>query len=207
MLTPENISGEHILNIAKYYVYKKAHTGLDIDDAIQDVVEALLICRYSYDPDKGVPFKYYIHRRARGAVLDSMRKQGSEYTVKGMVDKETGAVVRRFAYRVCEYDTIEYVDSLQTYDDIEKTKTWAQYATTDKKTTHEWELIKKCLHILDIKHRTILFYYYWLDYPMSEISSIFEVTESRIYIIIERALMKCRNYLENIETIDLALDS
>lgn len=207
MLTPENISGEHILNIAKYHVYKKAYAGLDVDDAIQDVVEALLKCMRSYDPDKGASFKYYIHRRARGAVLDSMRKQGTEYTVKLMTDKETGTVARKFAYRVCEYDTIEYTDSLQDYNDIEKTKMWAKYATTDRKNIEEWELLRSCIHILSVKEKTILFYYYWLNYSMSEIGKFFEVTEGRISQIIERSLRKCRNYLENIETIDLALDS
>lgn len=77
--TPEDAVNAYALWIKRTALYfRSTMPWADLDDLIQWGVVGLLEALERFDPSRGKPFSAFANRRIRGAMLDSLRREGRE---------------------------------------------------------------------------------------------------------------------------------
>lgn len=77
--TSEEAVQEYGFWIKRKALYIHSHMPWsDVEELIQWGVVALLECRERFDPSRGRPFAAYAKKRIRGAMLDSLRREGNQ---------------------------------------------------------------------------------------------------------------------------------
>jgi RNA polymerase sigma factor for flagellar operon FliA len=199
-------------------------THVEFDDLISYGIFGLIDAIDKFDLDKGVKFETYASLRIRGAIIDNIRKmdwvprtlrqKSREYDqVCGQLEMELGRepteteVAARLDLGINEVRELmrkSTVLSLISLDDYLETNYEVSFgATVSREDTPEGHLNKQelskmlseCIEKLSEKERKVVTLYYFEEMTLKEISSIMEVSESRVSQIHSKAISRMQNRL------------
>lgn len=201
--------------------------NVEYDDLVGYGVFGLIDAIDKFDTCKEVKFETYASLRIRGAILDQIRKmdwiprtirqrQRKIETVMKEIETTTGrtATDEEIAKGLGISDD-EYVEwqsqmkitgvvSLNEYieqggPELKGEKTSSQYEIPEDvaEKAELKEKLKESLDALTEKERKVVLLYYYEDLTLKEISSILEVSESRVSQLHTKALSKMRGKLGN----------
>lgn len=198
--------------------------NVEYDDLVGYGTFGLIDAIDKYDFDKGVKFETYASVRIRGAILDQIRKmdwiprtlrqkQKKVDAAYRKVEIETGRpatdeeIARELEITVDELDDWQNqtkVSNLISLDDyMEQGETKVEIASSEDYAQPEKvveqqalkQILVDALELLTEKEKKVIVFYYYEDLTLKEISSILEVTESRVSQLHTKALQKLRNKL------------
>lgn len=198
--------------------------NVEYDDLVGYGTFGLIDAIDKYDFDKGVKFETYASVRIRGAILDQIRKmdwiprtlrqkQKKVDAAYKKIELETGRpatdeeIARELEITVDELDDwqnqtkISNLISLDDYMEQGETKveiaSSEDYAQPEKVVEQQAlkQILMDALELLTEKEKKVIIFYYYEDLTLKEISSILEVTESRVSQLHTKALQKLRNKL------------
>lgn len=198
--------------------------NVEYDDLVGYGTFGLIDAIDKYDFDKGVKFETYASVRIRGAILDQIRKmdwiprtlrqkQKKVDAAYKKIELETGRpatdeeIARELEITVDELDDwqnqtkISNLISLDDYMEQGETKveiaSSEDYAQPEKVVEQQAlkQILVDALELLTEKEKKVIIFYYYEDLTLKEISSILEVTESRVSQLHTKALQKLRNKL------------
>ncbi len=200
--------------------------NVEYDDLVGYGTFGLIDAIDKYDFDKGVKFETYASVRIRGAILDQIRKmdwiprtlrqkQKKVDAAYKKIEMETGRpatdeeIARELEITVDELDDWQSqtkVSNLISLDDyMEQGETKVEIASSEDYVQPEKvveqqalkQILIDALELLTEKEKKVIVFYYYEDLTLKEISSILEVTESRVSQLHTKALQKLRNKLGN----------
>ncbi len=201
--------------------------NVEYDDLVGYGIFGLIDAVDKYDYTKGVKFETYASFRIRGAILDEIRKmdwiprtlrqkQRKIDTAFQKIESEQGRmatdeeVAKELEISLEEFDVWQSqtkVSSLLSLDEYmeqgSEVKMEAslsgQYETPEKIVEKQElkEILVKTLDTLTEKEKKVITLYYYEDLTLKEISSILEVSESRISQLHTKALQKMKLKLGN----------
>lgn len=201
--------------------------NVEYDDLVGYGIFGLIDAVDKYDYTKGVKFETYASFRIRGAILDEIRKmdwiprtlrqkQRKIDTAFQKIESEQGRmatdeeVAKELEISLEEFDVWQSqtkVSSLLSLDEYmeqgSEVKMEAslsgQYETPEKIVEKQElkEILVKTLDSLTEKEKKVITLYYYEDLTLKEISSILEVSESRISQLHTKALQKMKLKLGN----------
>ncbi len=198
--------------------------NVEYDDLVGYGTFGLIDAIDKYDFDKGVKFETYASVRIRGAILDQIRKmdwiprtlrqkQKKVDAAYKKIELETGRpatdeeIARELEITVDELDDWQNqtkVSNLISLDDyMEQGETKVEIASSEDYAQPEKvveqqalkQILVDALELLTEKEKKVIVFYYYEDLTLKEISSILEVTESRVSQLHTKALQKLRNKL------------
>lgn len=198
--------------------------NVEYDDLVGYGTFGLIDAIDKYDFEKGVKFETYASVRIRGAILDQIRKmdwiprtlrqkQKKVDAAYKKVELETGRpatdeeIARELEITVDELDDWQNqtkVSNLISLDDyMEQGETKVEIASSEDYAQPEKvveqqalkQILVDALELLTEKEKKVIVFYYYEDLTLKEISSILEVTESRVSQLHTKALQKLRNKL------------
>lgn len=198
--------------------------NVEYDDLVGYGTFGLIDAIDKYDFEKGVKFETYASVRIRGAILDQIRKmdwiprtlrqkQKKVDAAYKKVELETGRpatdeeIARELEITVDELDDwqnqtkVSNLISLDDYMEQGETKveivSSEDYAQPEKVVEQQAlkQILVDALELLTEKEKKVIVFYYYEDLTLKEISSILEVTESRVSQLHTKALQKLRNKL------------
>lgn len=198
--------------------------NVEYDDLVGYGTFGLIDAIDKYDFDKGVKFETYASVRIRGAILDQIRKmdwiprtlrqkQKKVDAAYKKIEMETGRpatdeeIARELEITVDELDDWQSqtkVSNLISLDDyMEQGETKVEIASSEDYVQPEKvveqqalkQILIDALELLTEKEKKVIVFYYYEDLTLKEISSILEVTESRVSQLHTKALQKLRNKL------------
>lgn len=204
--------------------------NVEYDDLVGYGIFGLIDAVDKFDYYKGVKFETYASFRIRGAILDEIRKmdwiprtlrqkQRKIDAAFQKIEAEQGRsatdeeVAKELEITIEEFDTWQNqtkVSSLLSLDEYidqgsevkMESSLSAQFETPEKVVEKQElkETLAKTLETLTEKEKKVIILYYYEDLTLKEISSILEVSESRISQLHTKALQKMRVKLgSNIE--------
>ncbi|MDF2589395.1 MAG: polymerase, sigma 28 subunit, FliA/WhiG [Anaerocolumna sp.] len=204
--------------------------NVEYDDLVGYGIFGLIDAVDKFDYYKGVKFETYASFRIRGAILDEIRKmdwiprtlrqkQRKIDAAFQKIEAEQGRsatdeeVAKELEITLEEFDTWQNqtkVSSLLSLDEYidqgsevkMESSLSAQFETPEKVVEKQElkETLAKTLETLTEKEKKVIILYYYEDLTLKEISSILEVSESRISQLHTKALQKMRVKLgSNIE--------
>ena len=201
--------------------------NVEYDDLVGYGIFGLIDAVDKYDYTKGVKFETYASFRIRGAILDEIRKmdwiprtlrqkQRKIDTAFQKIESEQGRmatdeeVAKELEISLEEFDVWQSqtkVSNLLSLDEYmeqgSEVKMEAslsgQYETPEKVVEKQElkEILIKTLDSLTEKEKKVIILYYYEDLTLKEISSILEVSESRISQLHTKALQKMKLKLGN----------
>ena len=198
--------------------------NVEYDDLVGYGTFGLIDAIDKYDFDKGVKFETYASVRIRGAILDQIRKmdwiprtlrqkQKKVDAAYKKIELETGRpatdeeIARELEITVDELDDWQNqtkVSNLISLDDyMEQGETKVEIASSEDYVQPEKvveqqalkQILLDALEMLTEKEKKVIVFYYYEELTLKEISSILEVTESRVSQLHTKALQKLRNKL------------
>lgn len=198
--------------------------NVEYDDLVGYGTFGLIDAIDKYDFDKGVKFETYASVRIRGAILDQIRKmdwiprtlrqkQKKVDAAYKKIELETGRpatdeeIAKELEISVDELDDWQNqtkVSNLISLDDyMEQGETKVEIASSEDYVQPEKvveqqalkQILVDALELLTEKEKKVIVFYYYEDLTLKEISSILEVTESRVSQLHTKALQKLRNKL------------
>ena len=198
--------------------------NVEYDDLVGYGTFGLIDAIDKYDFDKGVKFETYASVRIRGAILDQIRKmdwiprtlrqkQKKVDAAYKKIEMETGRpatdeeIARELEISVDELDDWQNqtkVSNLISLDDyMEQGESKVDIASSEDYVQPEKvveqqalkQILVDALELLTEKEKKVIVFYYYEDLTLKEISSILEVTESRVSQLHTKALQKLRNKL------------
>jgi len=198
--------------------------NVEYDDLVGYGTFGLIDAIDKYDFDKGVKFETYASVRIRGAILDQIRKmdwiprtlrqkQKKVDAAYKKIELETGRpatdeeIARELEITVDELDDWQNqtkVSNLISLDDyMEQGETKVEIASSEDYVQPEKvveqqalkQILVDALELLTEKEKKVIVFYYYEELTLKEISSILEVTESRVSQLHTKALQKLRNKL------------
>lgn len=198
--------------------------NVEYDDLVGYGTFGLIDAIDKYDFDKGVKFETYASVRIRGAILDQIRKmdwiprtlrqkQKKVDAAYKKIEMETGRpatdeeIARELEITVDELDDWQNqtkVSNLISLDDyMEQGESRVEIASSedyvqpDKVVEKQAlkQILVDALELLTEKEKKVIVFYYYEELTLKEISSILEVTESRVSQLHTKALQKLRNKL------------
>ena len=198
--------------------------NVEYDDLVGYGTFGLIDAIDKYDFDKGVKFETYASVRIRGAILDQIRKmdwiprtlrqkQKKVDAAYKKIEMETGRpatdeeIARELEISVDELDDWQNqtkVSNLISLDDyMEQGEAKVDIASSEDYVQPEKvveqqalkQILVDALELLTEKEKKVIVFYYYEDLTLKEISSILEVTESRVSQLHTKALQKLRNKL------------
>jgi len=198
--------------------------NVEYDDLVGYGTFGLIDAIDKYDFDKGVKFETYASVRIRGAILDQIRKmdwiprtlrqkQKKVDAAYKKIELETGRpatdeeIARELEITVDELDDWQSqtkVSNLISLDDyMEQGETKVEIASSEDYVQPEKvveqqalkQILIDALELLTEKEKKVIVFYYYEELTLKEISSILEVTESRVSQLHTKALQKLRNKL------------
>ncbi len=201
--------------------------NVEYDDLVGYGIFGLIDAVDKFDYTKGVKFETYASFRIRGAILDEIRKmdwiprtlrqkQRKIDTAFQKIESEQGRmatdeeVAKELEISLEEFDVWQSqtkVSNLLSLDEYmeqgSEVKMEAslsgQYETPEKVVEKQElkEILVKTLDFLTEKEKRVIILYYYEDLTLKEISSILEVSESRISQLHTKALQKMKLKLGN----------
>lgn len=198
--------------------------NVEYDDLVGYGTFGLIDAIDKYDFDKGVKFETYASVRIRGAILDQIRKmdwiprtlrqkQKRVDAAYKKIELETGRpatdeeIARELEITVDELDDWQNqtkVSNLISLDDyMEQGESKVEIASSEDYVQPEKvveqqalkQILVDALELLTEKEKKVIVFYYYEELTLKEISSILEVTESRVSQLHTKALQKLRNKL------------
>lgn len=198
--------------------------NVEYDDLVGYGTFGLIDAIDKYDFDKGVKFETYASVRIRGAILDQIRKmdwiprtlrqkQKKVDAAYKKIELETGRpatdeeIAKELEITVDELDDWQNqtkVSNLISLDDyMEQGESKVEIASSEdyvqpEKVVEQQALKQILIDALDLlteKEKKVIIFYYYEELTLKEISSILEVTESRVSQLHTKALQKLRNKL------------
>ncbi len=198
--------------------------NVEYDDLVGYGTFGLIDAIDKYDFDKGVKFETYASVRIRGAILDQIRKmdwiprtlrqkQKKVDAAYKKIELETGRpatdeeIARELEISLDELDDWQNqtkVSNLISLDDyMEQGETKVEIASSEDYVQPEKvveqqalkQILLDALEMLTEKEKKVIVFYYYEELTLKEISSILEVTESRVSQLHTKALQKLRNKL------------
>ena len=198
--------------------------NVEYDDLVGYGTFGLIDAIDKYDFDKGVKFETYASVRIRGAILDQIRKmdwiprtlrqkQKKVDAAYKKIELETGRpatdeeIARELEITLDELDDWQNqtkVSNLISLDDyMEQGETKVEIASSEDYVQPEKvveqqalkQILLDALEMLTEKEKKVIVFYYYEELTLKEISSILEVTESRVSQLHTKALQKLRNKL------------
>jgi RNA polymerase sigma factor for flagellar operon FliA len=201
--------------------------NVEYDDLVSYGIFGLIDAIDKFDPTKEVKFETYASLRIRGAILDQIRKMDwIPRTIRQRQRQIDNAIKQLEAKngKVPTDDEIsiylgisedEYSDwqsqvkadsviSLNEYVeqgyDVSSEKSSSANFDMPEKVVEKAELKKvlgEALELLTDKEKKVILLYYYEDLTLKEISSVLEVTESRVSQLHTRALQKMKTKMGN----------
>lgn len=201
--------------------------NVDYDDLVGYGVFGLIDAVDKFDYTKGVKFETYASFRIRGAILDEIRKmdwiprtlrqkQRKIDAAFHKIETEQGRlatdeeVAKELEISLEEFDTwqsqtkVSNLLSLDEYleqgSEVKMESSLSSQYETPEKIVEKQELketLIKTLETLTEKEKRVIILYYYEDLTLKEISSILEVSESRISQLHTKALQKLKLKLGN----------
>ena len=200
--------------------------NVEYDDLVGYGTFGLIDAIDKYDFDKGVKFETYASVRIRGAILDQIRKmdwiprtlrqkQKKVDAAYKKIELETGRpatdeeIAKELEISLDELDDWQNqtkVSNLISLDDyMEQGETKVEIASSEDYVQPEKvveqqalkQILIDALELLTEKEKKVIVFYYYEELTLKEISSILEVTESRVSQLHTKALQKLRNKLGN----------
>ena len=198
--------------------------NVEYDDLVGYGTFGLIDAIDKYDFDKGVKFETYASVRIRGAILDQIRKmdwiprtlrqkQKKVDAAYKKIELETGRpatdeeIAKELEITVDELDDWQNqtkVSNLISLDDyMEQGESKVEIASSQDYVQPEKvveqqalkQILIDALELLTEKEKKVIVFYYYEELTLKEISSILEVTESRVSQLHTKALQKLRNKL------------
>ncbi len=198
--------------------------NVEYDDLVGYGTFGLIDAIDKYDFEKGVKFETYASVRIRGAILDQIRKmdwiprtlrqkQKKVDAAYKKIEMETGRpateeeIARELEISIDELDDWQNqakVSNLISLDDyMEQGETKVDIASSEDYVQPEKvveqqalkQILVDALELLTEKEKKVIVFYYYEELTLKEISSILEVTESRVSQLHTKALQKLRNKL------------
>lgn len=196
--------------------------NVEYDDLVGYGIFGLIDAVDKFDYSKGVKFETYASFRIRGAILDEIRKmdwiprtlrqkQRKIDTAFHKIETEQGRiasneeVAKELEISVEELDTwqsqskVSNLLSLDEYmeqgSEVKMESSLSSQYETPEKIVEKQELkqiLANTLESLTEKEKKVIILYYYEDLTLKEISSILEVSESRISQLHTKALQKMR---------------
>ncbi len=198
--------------------------NVEYEDLVSYGTFGLIDAIDKFDFDKGVKFETYASVRIRGAILDQIRKmdwiprtlrqkQKKIDSAYKKIELETGRpatdeeIAKELEISVDELDDWqsqakssnlisldEYMDQGETKVDIPNSEEFSQ---PDKIVEQQAlkEILVNALELLTEKEKKVIVLYYYEELTLKEISSVLEVTESRVSQLHTKALQKLRTKL------------
>lgn len=199
--------------------------NVEYEDLVSYGIFGLIDAIDKFDYGKGIKFETYASLRIRGAILDQIRKmdwvprtlrqkQKKMDAALLKLEKELGRpatdqeMAAELGITIDEFYTWENQSkasglvSLDEFleqgaevrtDSSERTRYDSPEAVVEKKEMKE--LLKAALEILTEKEKNVILLYYYEELTLKEISSIMEVSESRVSQLHTKALQKMKTKL------------
>lgn len=201
--------------------------NVEYDDLVGYGIFGLIDAVDKFDYTKGVKFETYASFRIRGAILDEIRKmdwiprtlrqkQRKLDAACHKIETEHGRVAtdeevaKELDITLAEFETWQSqtkVSNLLSLDEYMEQGSEAkmeanlssQYETPERIVEKQElkEILAKTLESLTEKEKKVIIFYYYEDLTLKEISSILEVSESRISQLHTKALQKMKLKLGN----------
>ena len=195
--------------------------NVEYEDLVSYGTFGLIDAIDKFDFDKGVKFETYASVRIRGAILDQIRKmdwiprtlrqkQKKIDSAYKKIELETGRpasdeeIAKELEISVDELDDWqsqakssnlisldEYMDQGETKVDIPNSEDYAQPEKIVEQQALK-EILVNALELLTEKEKKVIVLYYYEELTLKEISSVLEVTESRVSQLHTKALQKLR---------------
>lgn len=204
--------------------------NVDYDDLVGYGIFGLIDAVDKFDYNKGVKFETYASFRIRGAILDEIRKMDWIPRTLRQKQRKIDAAFQKIESvqgRLATDEevaleleiTVEELDTWQSQTKLSNLLSLDEYIDTGNEVKMESSLsakfdspdtiiekkeiketLIKSLESLTEKEKKVIILYYYEDLTLKEISSILEVSESRVSQLHTKALQKMRlklgNYIE-----------
>jgi RNA polymerase sigma factor FliA len=207
-------------------IHRNLPEHVDLDDLVQAGTLGLLDAARKYDSQTAASFGAYAKHRIRGSILDSLReadwasrdvrrRQKQFETASNELSTELqrapteaeiagklGISVERW-HRTMVDMRITFVSQSSVFANDEDSvprefadsaESWPEKVFARKQLS---EVLERAMGTLQERERTMLFLYYGEEYPMSQISQIFGVHESRTSQIHKAAVHKLGKILRS----------
>lgn len=202
-------------------IYSKLPSSVEYDDLVSYGSIGLLDAIQKFDPEKGFKFETYASIRINGSILDGLRQEDwlprsvrqklkhidktkteleakNEYSFKQLAeeleltenDLNSFLSKNKIQFIPFEWNHSETDDDLNLSDVIEDVSSNIDGTLFLRQISLSLE---KRLHRLTDKERTVFLLYYYENLTLSEIGTLFKVTESRICQIHSNAIEKIKN--------------
>lgn len=197
-----------------YRLKERLPTSVDVNDLISIGTEEMIKLSRKYDKDQNDSFWGYGRKRVHGSMLDFLRSldvmsRGDRRLVKA-VDREIDRYLSEFG----EEPTTEQIAANleEEFDKVEEARNGSKIVSvmsineqmtilSDEDTSHTVEkdelieLVQSILSKFNEREQMIIQLYYFEELNLKEISSILDISESRISQIHKKLLMKIKEKL------------
>jgi len=197
-----------------YRLKERLPTSVDVNDLISIGTEEMIKLSRKYDKDQNDSFWGYGRKRVHGSMLDFLRSldvmsRGDRRLVKA-VDREIDRYLSEFG----EEPTTEQIAANleEEFDKVEEARNGSKIVSvmsineqmtilSDEDTSHTVEkdelieLVQGILSKFNEREQMIIQLYYFEELNLKEISSILDISESRISQIHKKLLMKIKEKL------------
>lgn len=199
--------------------------NVEYDDLVSYGIFGLIDAIDKFDYRKGIKFETYASLRIRGAILDQIRKNDWIPRTVRQRQKQIDAAMKEIEAREGRPATDEEIAAAVGISNEELLEWQSQMKVTNVVSLNEFmeqgseipnnssqpnhmdtpeealeqgelkELLQESLLLLTEKERSVIVFYYYEELTLKEISSILEVSESRVSQLHTRALQKMRTKL------------
>lgn len=183
----------------------------EVDDLIQTGMMGLIEARGSYSNSSGVPFEAYARLKIRGAIIDSVRKNGDQSRGFSKQSKAIYEATVNFQKLNKREPTDQELSEVLGID-LEKLQKFYKEANTmrfvslddDFEITSEDEdfdrqvlidRIVPALQMLNEQEKLVISLYYMEELNLREIKEVMNISEPRIHQIKGKALAKIKGFL------------
>lgn len=238
------ISDKDMTRITEFYTplvrrvtmrtYSKLKNMLEFSDALQCGYIGFLHCVNKYDPEPGVPFKYYAFKRIRGSIIDHVRQldhvtrhtrrhiksiDKAANVLEGISDHKKTDVLSKYLGL-----TVEQITTAQSLNYISREKSLDLHqeifgdneliANKDEDATEQFNnvfksemaaILEEKICILTPREEFIIRMIYFKGLTACDVSDYFNCTDSRISQIHNIALKKLRFMLMKYKNLDKSI--
>ena len=175
--------------------------NVEYDDLVSYGIFGLIDAIDKFDLGKEVKFETYASLRIRGTILDQIRKMDWIPRTVRQKQKKIDEAIKQVEMRTGKVTNVvslnEYLE--QGAEPVMDARRNSHFIQPEDKVEEEElkQKLEESLEVLTEKERKVILLYYYEDLTLKEISSILEVSESRISQLHTKALLKMRKKLGN----------
>ena len=192
-------------------LYDLYSTTMQMEDAVNEGVVAIIKGIDMYDPDKNIKFSTYITTRVRGAMLDYVRKQEwmprGFYKQLGIIESELAkhlGIEKKRCQRIISMKNRRNIQSLDFLLENQNTSNGLQITNNDTQVQPEeaclWEedmrVLAEGIAQLNEKEQKTLALHYMEGLKMEQVGRVIGVSQPRASQIHTIALRKLRHFIE-----------